>query len=106
MSPADAVDCSARPTAVVMVQGELLSCGSVFSSITYLDLEAGVKPNLEWLILCRHEDTPTRRRTSFSSLPLRFTVAVGFCIVEGNVYAGTGRRTPCQECASAPSLDR
>ena len=81
---ANAVD-SLTPDTVVMVQGELLSCGSVFSSITYMDLEAGVKPNLDWRY---YVVTKTATGESFSSLPFRFT-SPWLSEVEGNVYAGT-----------------
>ena len=76
---------SSIPETVVMVQGELVACGLMFSSITYMDLEAGLKPNLDWRY---YVVTKTAEGKSFSSLPFRFK-SPWFSVVEGNVYAGS-----------------
>ena len=51
--PAGAKDATSTFESVVKIEGDLGGCASKFSSITYLDREAGAKPGLNWFYMVK-----------------------------------------------------
>ena len=78
--------------AVVKIEGGLKGCAAEFSSITYIDREAGVKPGLMYKYAIR---TKVEGDADFISLTHSFK-SPWLTVAEGNVFAG-GTTVPVED---------
>jgi len=85
--PYGATVAAAKYETVIQMDGDLKSCGNKFSSITFLDREAGSKPNLEWYYKVRTKMPRSSGLTGYVSTTHYFK-APWIATLAGKVHAG------------------
>lgn len=85
--PFDATVATAKYETVIQMDGDLKSCGNKFSSITFLDREAGSKPNLEWYYKVRTKMPRSSGSSGYVSTTHYFK-APWIATLAGKVHAG------------------
>ena len=72
-----------RVDAVIQFDSALDSCVTRFTAITYMDREAGAKPNLEW-----NYKILTKTNTGTALSPARYFKSPWIASLSGSVFCG------------------